>query len=341
MAAPAPPLAPHLALYREVCRRQGWSFELLDAHSGQLARISDGSRSFAVAGGRACVYPINSASAADIARDKAHTLTVLRAAGIAVPRTALVFLHDAYRAERGAGHELEDAPALAARLGYPLIVKPNDGARGHLVAEVGDWARLQAHLADIAAHSPLALLQQQLAGEEWRLFVLDGRVAFAYRRAPPRLAGDGRRTLGELLAAYNSDLAARALSPLAADTPSLLRALAAAGLSRETILPEGASFPLPGRRNLAAGGAIADYTESVPPTVEAWAARAAAAIGLRVAGLDLFAPDLADPAHFTALELNANPSLMGVVRAGHRETALAILAAVCRAAIHSALAHSC
>jgi len=331
-----PPLiAPHLALYREVCQDQGWTFELLDRHCGQLARISVGDRSFAVAGGRACVYPINAASAADLARDKAHALTLLRAAGIAVPRTELVFLRPAYRAERGPGHELDDAPRLAAGLDYPLIVKPNDGARGHLVAEVADAAALTRQLARIAPHSPIAQLQEPLTGEEWRLFVLDGRVRFAYRRTPPRLLGDGRQTLGQLLAAYNSALAARALSPLAADTPSVLRSLAAAGLSQQTVLAEGDSLALPGRRNLAAGGGIADYTESITAAVEAWAARAAAALGLRVAGLDLFAPDLAGPAGFTALELNANPSLLGIARAGHQETALAILAAVCRATVAS------
>ena len=328
----AAPLAPHLALYSEAARRGGWRFELLDSHSGPLARIGDGRRSFLVAGGRACIYPLNLANAVDVARDKAHTANLLALSDVAVPDGGCFFLRPAHRHLRGPGREAGDAIGFARRLGYPVCVKPNDGARGHQVDYAYDDRSLQTQLEEIARSSHAAIVQQAIDAPEYRLFVLDGRVRFAYRRLRSQLTGDGERTVIELLAATNRSLADRGLSLIAADSGFLGRQLEGLGIGLHDVVPAGVAFSPAPRANLAAGGRLDGYRETVPPAVDAWGGRIARLTGLRVPAIDLFArngPDDADG--FVVLEVNGNPSLRGVVAHGSAETAYAILHDVCAA----------
>jgi glutathione synthase/RimK-type ligase-like ATP-grasp enzyme len=62
--------------------------------------------------------------------------------------------------------------------------------------------------------------------------------------------------------------------------------------------------------NLSTGGQMEDLTGRLPEAAERLALRAAAALGLRLAGVDLIAPDIAigiDGAH--VLEVNSAPGL--------------------------------
>jgi glutathione synthase/RimK-type ligase-like ATP-grasp enzyme len=77
--------------------------------------------------------------------------------------------------------------------------------------------------------------------------------------------------------------------------------------------------------NLAAGGRIDKYYESVPEAVRQWVAGIADAIGLRLLGVDAFMPDGLDhPDTALALDVNGSPTLTSIYRGGHRELALEI-----------------
>ena len=62
--------------------------------------------------------------------------------------------------------------------------------------------------------------------------------------------------------------------------------------------------------NVAAGGAVDEFTLAVPDCVTVFAAKVADAMNLRLAGIDVFAPTLEGIAHAgVVLEVNGNPSL--------------------------------
>src|SRR5262245_3116 len=103
----------------------GATFEDLDNGAGYLFRVSKGSRSLVAGAGSVCSFPINSATAFTLSRDKAHTKTVLIAAGLPVIPGGLFFAHKRRAGLRGPGREAEDARAFAEKLGYPVFVKPN------------------------------------------------------------------------------------------------------------------------------------------------------------------------------------------------------------------------
>ncbi|WP_029006808.1 hypothetical protein [Azospirillum halopraeferens] len=319
MPAPVPDT---LSFLTEVCARRGWRLSVLDEHSGYLAAVSDGRAEFLTGAGAVCAYPLNGATAATIANDKAHTALLARRAGLRVPRGEHFFVTPRYRGVRGPGREIHDAVRYAADLGFPVFVKPNAGSRGAFADVAYDANDLIHQCAAMAAQHPVALVQEVVAGPEYRILVLDGDVPFLYRRTGSVLTGDGRSTVAQLLAAVNRRLEEDGLPPIALDGPFLTRALATAGLAADGVPETGRTVEYAARRNVSGGGGVGEFRDAVPPAVTDYARRAAAAVGLRLCGIDVIAANGLDPDGFTLLEINANPGLGGVARAGHRAAVL-------------------
>src|SRR6201999_2778872 len=93
---------------------------------------------------------VNPLGAAEIARDKGYTKYFLQRLGYRVPRgEAFLFPHYVEQIHRNLGRYA--APAyVAAELGYPCYVKPNNGSQGRGVSGCTDEAELRAALASLA-----------------------------------------------------------------------------------------------------------------------------------------------------------------------------------------------
>jgi cyanophycin synthetase len=313
-----------LEILRQACAATGDVFEIADAASLFLARVSRGDRFFYADAGLGTVFPLNAHFAAELARDKAYTADVLAAAGIAVIESARFYADAADGGRYAEGRTPADAVRYAEERGYPLFAKLNRGAHGRLARRIDDADGLIAYMREARALEPIFLLQPLIEAPEARLFVLDGRVRFAYRRERARLVGDGVRTIAEIVAAHMGDprLAAdpTGLDAVADVFDGLARARRALGdvpAAGETIYAADAA-------NLAQGGTMAELDLAPPEALHIWAARVAAATGLRIFGADVFFERMDDPSTYRVIELNGNPSLSGLWRAGRRDAALAI-----------------
>jgi glutathione synthase/RimK-type ligase-like ATP-grasp enzyme len=316
----------------DACRRLGLTLTNLDPFSGHLARVSDGTASFLTGAGRICAYPLNGASVADIARDKAHTAALLQQAGFKVPEGRLFFISASHRALRPPGRELADLPDYAETLGYPLLVKPNDGSRGNLVEIVDDEAELTAYAGRAAARTGAILVQRIIDLPEYRLFLLDGEVRFAYRRLANELEGDGA-SVRDTLSRHNAACIAAGLSPVAEQCGWIRRQLDRLGLGLDDPLPPGTRFRPSPRGNISAGGRIAEFRQDVPPLVATWARRLFETLPLRVCAIDLFASEITDPDGFVVIEVNGNPSLTGVATLRRRDVVIDLWVEICRRAL--------
>jgi glutathione synthase/RimK-type ligase-like ATP-grasp enzyme len=317
------PPYPEQALYvSRVCAALGLSFTDLDGGNGYLFSVSNGTHRFVSGAGAICAYPLNSASAYAISRDKAHTAAVLAASGIPAIPGQLFFVTEHFKALRPDGREAGDAVAVLARAGKAMFCKPNMGARGDFAEIVADVAALRAYIERVRSRYDAILLQPVVDGDEYRVFCIDGDPVFVTAKAGFSLTGDGRSTLAELLAEQNEKLAAAGISP-----------------SGEGALPQdagivpakGETIALRGRRNLSAGGAIGDFSTDVPAPLAEIARRAADAVGLRVSGVDVFdispARDLSD---LVVIEVNGNPSIASLSRIGRDDLVDAIWGRVIR-----------
>ncbi|OLF77712.1 hypothetical protein AWH62_03300 [Maricaulis sp. W15] len=301
---------------RSVCARQGWRHVDLDGGAGYLFAVeADGARVLC-GSGAVCAYPTNSATAYTIARDKAFTASVLAAAGLAHVPTELWFVETARRHLRPPGRERADLEAGAAARTYPLFAKPNRGAHGDFAERIPDAAGLRDYLARIAPVHDQIVIQPLVEAAEYRVFVVGGQARFQYGKSEGGLTGDGVSNWADLFAALNAQLQADALSPVIDDL--FETGLAAIGAAPSDIAGTGQRLPLAGRRNLATGGYPVGFCTKVDPALGALAIAATAALGLDVAGVDIFAPAAGDP---LVLEVNANPSFSSLESLG--ETALA------------------
>ncbi len=297
---------------REAAPLIGAVFEDLDNGGGYLFRVSRNGRSVVLGAGGVACFPVNSAPAYTLSRDKAHTKTVLRAAGLPVIQGGLFFVHQRRIGLRGPGRELPDAIAFAKQLGFPVFCKPNLGARGNFAEIIADADALADYARRVAVDFESFLIEPIITGVEHRVLVKDGAPVFHSVKSPPVLIGDGERTAGQLLAALNADLGSQALSAYPEAS------LAQSGHDPASIPAAGQRLVLAGRRNLSAAGSAEQVQLGAPHRLTGLAREALAALGLRLGAVDLF--DVSPAGDFSDLviiEVNGNPGLKTLELAGH------------------------
>ena len=292
------------AFYRdawaEAARELGAELRVLE---GDLLEIRRGAR-------RARVWrnytPLDDPVALRVAGDKPLVHRLLAEAGVPTPR------HVELRADSLAlGRAF-----LADRSGRPCVVKPasGTGAGEGVTTGVRTPAELGRAAARAALFGPRLLVEEQVEGENVRLLMLDGELLDAVRRRPPELVGNGRSSLRELLRLANEARAAGgrrvAPGPLTQDR-ELVATLAEQGLRLASVPPAGARVRA---KRVVNENACAE-NEALPaaalaPELVAAAARAADAVGVRFAGVDVIARDPAQPLEATGgvvLEVNTAP----------------------------------
>jgi cyanophycin synthetase len=248
----------------------------------------------------ATLSSLSSAVAVDIACDKELTKTVLRMAGLPVPRG-------------GVAQTREEALEIAARIGWPVVLKPVCGNQGRgVVTGVRSRRDLFQAFATAAAHGRPVVVEEEIPGRQYRLLVVGDEVVAAAERMPPTVVGDGVHTVAELVAIENADPRRgegheRPLTRIVIDGTAR-RQLRRQGLTPDSVPPAGAVVLLRDSANLSTGGVATDVTDSVSPALRSLARRAAQAVGLDIAGVDILAPD-PSAAHGVVIEVNACPGI--------------------------------
>ena len=130
-----------------------------------------------------------------LADDKVFVTRLVRELGFFAPR----FREYTLRSVSSAVRFMEEA-------GVPCVVKPRVGSGGFgITTAVNTRDRLIA--ASLAASNSLSLpalmIEQQIAGDSYRLLYLDGRLLHAVRRGRCTVIGDGLSTIRELIAREN------------------------------------------------------------------------------------------------------------------------------------------
>lgn len=243
--------------------------------------------------------------ASSLARNKFDAAVVLRRAGVPVPR------HE--EATTAAA-----AVAAAGRIGFPVVVKPIDRDGGKGVAVELDRADAVAAAAAAALRlSNTVLVEQFIPGNDYRLQVHRGEVIWASHRVPGGVTGDGVHSVAELLAALNADPrrgepGSTALLKRIALDDEARDLLARQGLAPDAVPAAGRFVRLRRAANVASGGRAVGVLERVHPDNLALAARAAEALRLDLAGVDLLIPDIARSwleGGAAVCEVNAQPQL--------------------------------
>ncbi len=222
--------------------------------------------------------------AVELASDKEETNKILSGLGLPVPRQALV-------------HREDEAAKEAARIGFPVVVKPYNANHGRGVSlhlQTAESVREAFHVAQ--QHSRSVIVEQYVTGFDHRMLVVDGRLVAVSLREPGHVVGDGVHTIEELVAVVNSDprrgighekVLTRIEFDHQADT-----LLARRGITRQTVPARGEKIYLRATGNLSTGGTAKDVTDVVHPDNVEMAVRAVKAIGLDIGGVDFLCEDI-------------------------------------------------
>jgi cyanophycin synthetase len=229
---------------------------------------------------------LNDAVGMELSRDKVLVNRLLSEAGLRVPRRTEVDASD---------------PALALPFfseAKPCVVKPASGTAGGggVTGGVQTDDDLWRVCMDLSRWIDKVVVEETVAGTEYRLTFLDGELLDAVERRPPSVVGDGISTVDELVQLENR----RRIDSSQHDELRVLRidfdmmlTLKHAGLSLQTV-------PGPGQR-VQVKTAVSENARAENSTVSNLsaglirdAARATRLAHVRLAGVDLVANETSD-----------------------------------------------
>ena len=234
-------------------------------------------------------FNLNPHQAIILTRNKIKTLALLRRHNLPTPRSSRHF---------------------------PLVVKPVSGQKGqHVYLNIHSPTQLNAVRKRISGPT---LIQQFIPGRDLRFFVLNGQVIGITHRQPPRITGDGRSTIKQLIIAENLrrvqltlTLGRRMLNRLH-HWPRIRWYLSLQGQDLKTVLPKNQTIELYPLANFSTGGSTHTLLlHQVHPSLIRLAQKAVKLTGLTVAGVDILVKNWRQPVKNNAyiLEINSDPSL--------------------------------
>lgn len=292
-------LGPSTAAIKQEAESRGIPVIILG--KGSLLQLGYGSASKRI---QATVTETTSCIAADISCDKELTKELLNTAGVPIP--------EGFIAET-----LQDVLMHADTLGFPVVVKPNNGNQGKGVSvNLKNNDEVAAAFGIAKQFGEEIIVEKFIEGKHYRVLVINGEVVACAERIAPFVIGDGKSTVKELIELENQN-------PLRGEDHEKPLTKIKVDLVMEAILKKNnmdiSYIPTVGEQvllrendNLSTGGTAMDMTEEIHPDNAEIAIHAASIVGLNIAGVDITTKDIRNPMREDAgavIEVNAAPGI--------------------------------
>ena len=224
--------------------------------------------------------------AVEISCDKEDTHNLLSDLGLPVPLQRIVY-------------SPREAIRAANRIGFPVVVKPLDANHGRGVTiNLTEDEQIEAAFEEARekGNSRAILVESYVSGFDHRMLVVDKQLVAVAKRVPGHVVGNGKQTISELIEEINSDPRRgigheKVLTNLEFDKQAN-RLMKDAGVTADSVLPQGDILYLRSTANLSTGGTAIDMTDVVHPDNKDMAERAIKAVGLDVGGVDFLIDDI-------------------------------------------------
>lgn len=195
--------------------------------------------------------------------------------------------------------------AADLNLKFPVIFKKSNGKKS-----IGIHTNIVSfqELAKIVGNSDGSFIVQEMAfGKEYRILVYKDRLLGALELVPPQIIGNGIDTIATLIHKKNRDLQEKILI-----NEKVIQTLNKNNLSLDDVPEKDFCVSLQENSCLAEGGSSIDCTDVVHKDILRLVRKAAQAVNMKLAGVDLICEDISiDPAkqRVSFLETNSFPSL--------------------------------
>ena len=290
-------------MLREAVRR-GVAFELLDREENFVRLSRDGNVQYIQ---QATKTQLDNYAGILAMENKVVTKKILDGQGIRVPK----------------GMSYSDAQTALSDFslfeGQAIVIKPKttNFGKGITILKENTNATVYERAVAIAFEADNnILIEEFIAGKEFRIFVMDNDVVGILHRVPANVTGNGNLTIGELVAIKNEDpLRGKGYrTPL--EKINLGEAeemfLALQGKTFETIPANGETVFLRENSNISTGGDSIDFTDEIPESYKKIAVQATQALNVRITGLDMIIADYTQEANaenYAIIEMNFNPAI--------------------------------
>jgi len=207
----------------------------------------------------------------------------------------------------------EEIVNYANSIGYPLVIKPSDGARGEgVIANIEDknkFVKALKYVREKLGYKSV-IVEKHFEGEDYRVYVVGDEVAGITKRITANVIGDGESTVGELVKFKNnlrlkSPILNASLIKIDQDLKNMLEQQ---DYTLNSIPQKDEVVFLKSKSNISAGGDPVDVTDELSDTIKQVAVDGVKAIpGLTHAGIDLMVNE--ETGEATVIEINSQPSI--------------------------------
>ncbi|WP_157404547.1 acylphosphatase [Shouchella shacheensis] len=207
----------------------------------------------------------------------------------------------------------EEIVDYANTLGYPVVLKPiSENAGKGVLANIRNAEKMREALVHVRQELNYrdVIVEEQVQGEEFRIFIVGNQVIGAVNRVPANIVGDGIHSIGKLIELKNKTKKENPTlfkSPIAIDK-EVLSTLQSKNYTLNSIPEAGKRIFLRNKSSVSMGGDPIDVTDQLTSNMKDLAIRAYEAIpGLDLCGLDMIIDQGNDSG--VVIEVNTRPML--------------------------------
>ncbi len=266
-------------------------------------------------------FNINPLGSSEISRDKKYSDFFLKHFGYYTSEGQSFFsdkLNERIKPKR----TIDDGYKYACKIGFPVIVKPNNLSQGTFVTKVFNKKEYYSVAKKIFSRVSVMLVQRYYEGYDYRIVVLDDEIISAYQRIPLYIIGDGKSSVIRLIKQKQ-----RTFRKIGRDTviditdyriPNKLKRL---GLNWESVIIKNEKLYLLDNANLSTGGDAVDVTNIIHPDFKNLAINITKDMCLRMCGVDIITTeDISKPLKkYVIIEINSAPGLDNYASIGKKQ----------------------
>ena len=211
----------------------------------------------------------------------------------------------------------KDALSYVKKKGYPVVIKPlTKSLCQGVTINIRNELQLKKAIEYVRKYGKKFLIEEYLAGQNYRVTVVDGKVVGTCLRKYPQVIGDGKHSIKELIDIKNKDPRRGTdknftLHPIKIDKNFTHELLVEQKLTLNSIPKKGQVVILNKKINLGSGADTVDVTDIVHPKISELSSRVAEIFDAKVLGLDLLTPDISkapgEKNIASIIEVNAYP----------------------------------
>lgn len=209
-----------------------------------------------------------------------------------------------------------DLLKTAQSIGYPVVLKPQCGNKGkNVFLNIKDEKELIKIYNKLSKKCEDIIIEKYIYGNDYRVCVVNNEVVAVSLRIPPKVLGDGKKSIRELIEDLNDDPLRgydheKPLTKIKIDN-DMEELLLESGYKIDSVPKVNEEIILRRNANLSTGGIAIDCTDEICEENKQFCIRTAKIIGLDICGIDITAPSIKESIrdNGVVMEVNAAPGI--------------------------------